>query len=85
MHESIYNRTTDSALVFGENLRFYATYCRSEAIELILCGSLFPPEFSVKDRVKHWVTIFSVFDKFEVKALEQILAQKQRFAEGSIL
>lgn len=51
---------------------------RSESIELILCGSLFPPEFSVKDKVKHWVTVFSGFDKVEVKALELILMQKQR-------
>ncbi|URE34813.1 Sister chromatid cohesion protein PDS5 [Musa troglodytarum] len=60
----------------GKILRcLYDRDFRSEAIELILCGSLFPPEFSVKDRVKYWVTTFSVFDKFEVKALEQILAK----------
>ncbi|XP_042462438.1 sister chromatid cohesion protein PDS5 homolog A-like [Zingiber officinale] len=51
---------------------------RLEAVELLLCGSLFPPELSVKNRVKHWVSVFSVFDKFEIKAIEQILLQKQR-------
>ncbi|CAL9087272.1 unnamed protein product [Musa acuminata var. zebrina] len=66
----------------GKILRcLYDRDFRSEAIELILCGSLFPPEFSVKDRVKYWVRTFSVFDKFEVKALEQILAQKQRLQQ----
>ncbi|MQM03150.1 hypothetical protein Taro_035926 [Colocasia esculenta] len=54
---------------------------RSETIESILCGSLFPPEFSTKDKVKHWITAFSKFDKVEVKALEQVLAQKQRIQQ----
>ncbi|CAL9170887.1 unnamed protein product [Musa hybrid cultivar] len=72
----------DCKWIPGKLLRcLYDRDFRSEVIELILCGSLFPPEFSVKDRVKHWVTIFSVFDKFEVKALEQILAQKQRLQQ----
>uniref|UniRef100_A0A6V7QRS0 Sister chromatid cohesion protein PDS5 homolog A n=1 Tax=Ananas comosus var. bracteatus TaxID=296719 RepID=A0A6V7QRS0_ANACO len=52
-----------------------------ETIEHLLCGSLFPPEFSIKDRVKHWITAFSGFDKVEVKALEQILLQKQRLQQ----
>ncbi|XP_020090102.1 sister chromatid cohesion protein PDS5 homolog A isoform X1 [Ananas comosus] len=54
---------------------------RPETIEHLLCGSLFPPEFSIKDRVKHWITAFSGFDKVEVKALEQILLQKQRLQQ----
>lgn len=54
---------------------------RSEAIELLLCGFLFPPEFSLNDRLKHWATVFSGFDKAEVKALEQILLQKQRLQQ----
>ena len=53
--------------------------CRSDAIEPILCGSLFPDEFSVKERVGYWIRVFSGFDKVEVKALEKILEQKQRF------
>jgi sister-chromatid-cohesion protein PDS5 len=44
-----------------------------------LCGSLFPPECPVKERVKHWVAAVTHFDKVEMKALEQILLQKQRF------
>ncbi|WOL19426.1 sister chromatid cohesion protein [Canna indica] len=72
----------DCKWIPGKILRcLYDRDFRLEAIEVILCGSLFPPEFSVKDRVKHWVTIFSVLDKFEVKALEQILAQKQRLQQ----
>ncbi|CAA6670696.1 unnamed protein product [Spirodela intermedia] len=63
----------------GKILRcLYDRDFRSEDIESILCGSLFPPEFNTKEKVKHWVTIFSGFDKTEVKALEQILMQKQR-------
>lgn len=52
--------------------------CRSETIEFILCGSLFPPDLTIRERVKHWIKVFSTFDKVEVKALEQILLQKQR-------
>ncbi|KAJ0986872.1 hypothetical protein J5N97_005228 [Dioscorea zingiberensis] len=54
---------------------------RSETIELILCGSMFPPEMPIKDRVKHWLAVFSGFDKVEVKALEQLLMQKQRLQQ----
>jgi sister-chromatid-cohesion protein PDS5 len=32
----------------------------------------------MKGRVKHWVTAATYFDKVEMKALEQILLQKQR-------
>ncbi|KAJ6756804.1 ANDROGEN INDUCED INHIBITOR OF PROLIFERATION AS3 / PDS5-RELATED [Salix purpurea] len=54
---------------------------RSDAIESVLCGSLFQTEFAVKDRSKYWVRIFSVIDKVEVKALEKILEQKQRLQQ----
>ncbi|KAA3478562.1 Sister chromatid cohesion PDS5 B [Gossypium australe] len=47
-------------------------------IESILCGSLFPTEFSIRDKVKCWIRVFSGFDKIEVKALERMLEQKQR-------
>ncbi|XP_073117807.1 sister chromatid cohesion protein PDS5 homolog A isoform X1 [Elaeis guineensis] len=66
----------------GKILRcLYDKDFRSETIELILCGSLFPSEFSIKDKVKHWITIFSRFDKVEVKALEQVLLQKHRLQQ----
>lgn len=52
---------------------------RSDTVEHILCTSLFPTDFSVKDKVKTWIRLFSKFDKVEVKALEKILEQKQRF------
>ncbi|KAJ4981397.1 hypothetical protein NE237_032234 [Protea cynaroides] len=66
----------------GKILRcFFDKDFRSETIEVILCGSLFPAEFSIKDKVKHWVRVFSVFDKVEVKALERILEQKQRLQQ----
>ncbi|XP_050288244.1 sister chromatid cohesion protein PDS5 homolog A isoform X1 [Quercus robur] len=66
----------------GKILRcFYDKDFRSDTIESILCGSLFPIESSVKDIVKHWVRVFSGFDKVEVKALERILEQKQRLQQ----
>ncbi|XWS18109.1 hypothetical protein CRYUN_Cryun32bG0013400 [Craigia yunnanensis] len=57
---------------------FYDKDFRSDTIESVLCGSLFPTEFSVKDKVRCWIRVFSGFDKIEVKALERILEQKQR-------
>ena len=58
----------------------FASFCRSDKIESVLCGSLFPPEISTNDIVKRWIEIFSGFGKVEVKALEKILEQKQRYA-----
>ncbi|RDX89521.1 Sister chromatid cohesion protein PDS5-like B, partial [Mucuna pruriens] len=66
----------------GKILRcFYDKDFRSDIIESVLCGSLFPVEFSICDIVKHWIGIFSGFDKVEVKALEKILEQKQRLQQ----
>ncbi|KAL5225230.1 hypothetical protein ABZP36_011869 [Zizania latifolia] len=66
----------------GKILRcLYDKDFRSESIESILCGSLFPPEFPTKERVKHWVAAVTHFDKVEMKALEQILLQKQRLQQ----
>ncbi|KAJ0808766.1 putative sister chromatid cohesion protein Pds5 [Helianthus annuus] len=63
----------------GRILRcFYDKDFRSDTAECILCTSLFPAEFSVKDKVRTWVRLFSKFDKVEIKALEKILEQKQR-------
>jgi sister chromatid cohesion protein PDS5 len=53
--------------------------CRPESIDSILCGSLFPPDFPTKGTVKHWVMAAMHFDKVEMKALEQIFLQKQRY------
>ncbi|KAL8461688.1 hypothetical protein ACS0TY_032974 [Phlomoides rotata] len=65
--------------IVGKILRcFYDKDFRSDTIEPILSLSLFPADFSVNDKVKKWVSIFSGFDKIEVKALEKILEQKQR-------
>lgn len=63
----------------GEKFFLLFSGCRSDTVEHILCTSLFPAEFSVKDNVKTWVRLFSKFDKVEIKALEKILEQKQRF------
>ncbi|XP_024637720.1 sister chromatid cohesion protein PDS5 homolog A isoform X2 [Medicago truncatula] len=60
---------------------FYDKDFRSDIIESVLCGSVFPVEFSTSDIVKRWVEIFSGFDKVEVKALEKILEQKQRLQQ----
>ncbi|KAM0917724.1 hypothetical protein ACQ4PT_009179 [Festuca glaucescens] len=66
----------------GKILRcLYDKDFRSESIESILCGSLFPPEFPIKERVKHWITAVTHFDKVDMKALEQILLQKQRLQQ----
>ncbi|KAL5574829.1 hypothetical protein UlMin_016528 [Ulmus minor] len=66
----------------GKILRsFYDKDFRSDVIESVLCGSLFPNEFSIKDKVRHWVRLFSVFDKVEIKALEKVLEQKQRLQQ----
>ncbi|CAI9783991.1 unnamed protein product [Fraxinus pennsylvanica] len=68
--------------IVGKILRcFYDKDFRSDTIERILCLSLFPTDFSVKDKVSNWVRIFSGFDKIEVKALEKILEQKQRLQQ----
>jgi len=56
----------------------FISFCRSDIIESVLCGSLFPVEFSVSVIAQHWIGIFSGFDKVEVKAFEKILEQKQR-------
>ncbi|GFY91653.1 binding protein [Actinidia rufa] len=75
-------KTNDFDWIPGKILRcFYDKDFRSDATEPILCGSLFPDEFSVKERVGNWIRIFSGFDKVEVKALEKILEQKQRFQQ----
>ncbi|KAJ8760192.1 hypothetical protein K2173_011048 [Erythroxylum novogranatense] len=66
----------------GKILRcLYDKDFRSDTIESALGGSLFPAEFSIKDRVKHWVRVFSAFDKVELKAFEKILEQKQRLQQ----
>ncbi|XP_068463177.1 sister chromatid cohesion protein PDS5 homolog A-like isoform X2 [Phaseolus vulgaris] len=66
----------------GKILRcFYDKDFRSDIIESVLCGSLFPLEFSVSVIAKHWIGIFSGFDRVEVKALEKILEQKQRLQQ----
>lgn len=66
----------------GKILRcFYDKDFRSDAIESIFCGPLFPAEFAVKDIVEQWFQIFAGLDKVEVKALEKILEQKQRLQQ----
>lgn len=66
----------------GKILRcFYDKDFRSDAIEAILCGPLFPTEFTVKDMIEHWISILARLDKVEIKALEKILEQKQRLQQ----
>ncbi|KAL3624912.1 hypothetical protein CASFOL_031580 [Castilleja foliolosa] len=64
----------ETTKMVSERLRDKSVY----TMEPILSLSLFPAYFSIKDKSKKWVRIFSVFDKV-VKALEKILEQKQRF------
>ncbi|CAH9112133.1 unnamed protein product [Cuscuta epithymum] len=66
----------------GKILRcYYDKDFRSDAVEPVLCRSLFPSEFSVRDAVKSWVRVFSGFDKIEVKSLEKMMEQKQRLQQ----
>ncbi|CAI9760225.1 unnamed protein product [Fraxinus pennsylvanica] len=68
--------------IVGKILRcFYDKDFRSDTIEPILCLSLFPSDYSIKDKVTGWIRVFSGFDKVEVKALEKILEQKQRLQQ----
>lgn len=72
----LYFHRVRGILIDGVSL--FSPFCRLDIIESVLCGSLFPAEFSVSDTVKHWVGIFSGFDKVEVKAFEKMLEQKHR-------
>ncbi|XP_062088082.1 sister chromatid cohesion protein PDS5 homolog A [Humulus lupulus] len=66
----------------GKILRcFYDKDFRSDTIESVICESLFPTEFSIKDKVRHWARVFAGFDKVEVKALEKTMEQKQRLQQ----
>ncbi|XVF26230.1 hypothetical protein REPUB_Repub13aG0281300 [Reevesia pubescens] len=60
---------------------FYDKDFRSDTIESVLYGFLFPTGFSIIDKVKCWIRVFSGFDKIEVKALERMLEQKQRLQQ----
>ncbi|GMN36667.1 hypothetical protein TIFTF001_006193 [Ficus carica] len=75
-------KTNEFDWIPGKILRcYYDKDFRSDTIESVLCGLLFPTEFSIKDKVQHWVRVFSGFDKVEIKALEKILEQKQRLQQ----
>ncbi|GER37526.1 sister chromatid cohesion protein pds5 [Striga asiatica] len=81
-HSTDSTRDDEYDWIVGKILRcFYDKDFRSDTIEHILSLSLFPPEFSVKDKVAKWVRLFSGFDKVEVKALEKILEQKRRLQQ----
>ncbi|GMH26851.1 hypothetical protein Nepgr_028694 [Nepenthes gracilis] len=60
---------------------YYDKDFRSDAIESILCGALFPSKIKIKDLVNQWIRIFSALEKAEVKALENIMEQKQRLQQ----
>ncbi|XP_047317531.1 sister chromatid cohesion protein PDS5 homolog A-like isoform X2 [Impatiens glandulifera] len=75
-------KTDDLDWIPGKIFRcFYDKDFRSDVIESILFHSLFPTEFTAKERVKTWVRIFRTFDNVEEKALEKILEQKQRLQQ----
>ncbi|KAL6990616.1 hypothetical protein U1Q18_008733 [Sarracenia purpurea var. burkii] len=81
-HSAGSTKTNDFDWIPRKILRcFYDKDFRSDTIEPILCGFMFPDEFSVKEMVGNWIRVFSGFDKIEVKALEKILEQKQRFQQ----
>jgi len=79
------NNSDNFEWIPGKILRcLYDKDFRPESIESLLCGSLFPPELTTKGRVKHWITAVTYFDRVEMKALKQILLQKQRL-QGEML
>ncbi|XAR65765.1 hypothetical protein NMG60_11010002 [Bertholletia excelsa] len=81
-HADGLTKTDDFDWIPGKILRsFYDKDFRSDTIEPIFCSSMFPSEFSVKERVGNWIRVFSGFDKVEVKALEKLLEQKQRLQQ----
>ncbi|KAF8117115.1 hypothetical protein N665_0012s0121 [Sinapis alba] len=74
--------TGDFDWIPGKILRcLYDKDFRSDTIEDTLCSSLFPSDISVRDKVKHWIEIFSGFDNVETKAFEKILEQRQRIQQ----
>ncbi|CAH2046001.1 unnamed protein product [Thlaspi arvense] len=74
--------TGDFDWIPGKILRcLYDKDFRSDTIEYIICSSLFPSDFSVRDKVKRWIEIFSGFDNAETKAFEKIMEQRQRIQQ----
>ncbi|KAF6145104.1 hypothetical protein GIB67_013455 [Kingdonia uniflora] len=74
--------SSESNWIPGKILKcFYDKDIRPETIEVVMFRSLLPTEFSTREIVKHWIAIFSGFDKVEVKALEKIMEQKQRLQQ----
>lgn len=54
---------------------------RPQAIEMVFSELLFPSDLSVVERVKHWIMMYSELEKFEMKAFEVVLVQKQRLQQ----
>ncbi|KAJ7523458.1 hypothetical protein O6H91_18G050900 [Diphasiastrum complanatum] len=54
---------------------------RPQGIEIVLTDELFHSELPVEERVKHWIAMFSNFDKNDKKALERVLSQKKRLQQ----
>ncbi|CAA6667666.1 unnamed protein product [Spirodela intermedia] len=50
-----------------------------QKMELMLAEDLFPASLPAEERVRHWMALFSFFTLPHCKALDSILAQKQRF------
>ncbi|KAF6166513.1 hypothetical protein GIB67_005375 [Kingdonia uniflora] len=74
--------SSESNWIPGKILKcFYDKDIRPETIKVVMFRSLLPTEFSTRDIVKHWIAIFSRFDKVEVKSLEKIMEQKQRLQQ----
>ncbi|KAL8137333.1 hypothetical protein V2J09_003334 [Rumex salicifolius] len=66
----------------GKILRcFYDKDFRYDTVEIVLCESMFPADFTIKHRVRQWIRILPGLDKVEVKGLEKILEQKQRLQQ----
>ncbi|KAL2483907.1 hypothetical protein Fot_45351 [Forsythia ovata] len=81
-HSSDLTKNDEYDWIVGKLLRcVYDKDFRSDTSETLLYLSLFPTDFSVKNKVANWVRIFSGFDEVEVKALEEILEQKQRLQQ----
>jgi hypothetical protein len=54
---------------------------RTQDIDILLSEQLFPSGFSVGERMKCWISFFSISGKDDISSIQHILQQKQRYKE----
>lgn len=52
--------------------------CRPQIMD-VLADDLFPASLSIKERCRHWISAFSLFEPLHQKAFNSILSQKRRY------